>query len=177
MEGVGAWDLIKEHLQQPEYLHVLINPLPVYGLALGLFATVLALVLSERRAQIVALAIVFVSAFSAWPAAEFGEQAYDRVFSEADHVGDLWLDEHAHRASQVLWVFYGVAALAATALLVPFKWPRTTGPLLLATLVATIAGLGCGGYIALAGGQVRHREFRYGPPPPPRPHQAEHTHF
>lgn len=162
---MSTWELIKEHLQQPEYLHVLINPLPVYGLALGLLATVLALLLRERRAQIVALAIVFVSAFSAWPASEFGEQGYDRVLSLSDHAGGLWLKEHRCRADEVLWVFYVAAALAAGAIFVPFKWPRCALPLLVAAMAAAIVALGCGTYIASAGGQIRHGEFRYGPPP------------
>ena len=30
-----SWELILAHLKQPEYVHVLLNPLPIYGLALG----------------------------------------------------------------------------------------------------------------------------------------------
>ena len=33
-----------EHLSNPEYLHVLLNPLPVYGLAVGVLGLVIALV-------------------------------------------------------------------------------------------------------------------------------------
>lgn len=171
-----AWEVIKEQLQQPEYLHVLINPFPVYGLALGLFAILLALALRGRRAQIVALAIVFVSALSAWPAAEFGEQAYDRVLSDSDQAGGLWLKEHMHRADKLLWVFYVVAALAAVAIVAPLKWPRSAIPLLLITLAGAIAGLASGAYIAHAGGEVRHSEFRYGPPPSPTAEEEHHPH-
>src|SRR5213082_456744 len=39
--------------RQPEYIHVLLNPLPVYGLLVGLIGLVLALILKSRRAQIV----------------------------------------------------------------------------------------------------------------------------
>ena len=39
-------------LRQPEYIHVLLNPLPVYGLLIGLIGLVLALILKSRRAQI-----------------------------------------------------------------------------------------------------------------------------
>ena len=34
------------------------------------------------------------------------------------------------------------------------------------TLVISLCMLGVGGYIAYAGGKVRHREFRSGPAPP-----------
>jgi hypothetical protein len=32
-----------EHLSKPEYVHVLLNPLPVYGLAVGVLGLVIAL--------------------------------------------------------------------------------------------------------------------------------------
>src|SRR5262245_22602291 len=45
-------------LRQPEYIHVLLNPLPVYGLLVGLSGLVIALILKSRRAQIVTLLLV-----------------------------------------------------------------------------------------------------------------------
>ena len=45
-------DAILRDLRQPEYIHVLINPLPVYGLAMGLLALIIAFFLKSRRAQI-----------------------------------------------------------------------------------------------------------------------------
>jgi hypothetical protein len=51
-------------------------------------------------------------------------------------------------------------------LFAPRKWPRSTTPLLVAVILLSIVTLGCGGYIAYAGGKIRHREFRNVPPPP-----------
>jgi hypothetical protein len=39
-----------QDLSQPEYVHVLINPLPVYGLAMGVFALLIAFIARSRRA-------------------------------------------------------------------------------------------------------------------------------
>ena len=36
-------------LEQPEYIHVLINPLPVYGLAMGLIGLMIGLVLPAAK--------------------------------------------------------------------------------------------------------------------------------
>src|ERR1700688_4254619 len=55
-------DAILRDLRQPEYIHVLINPLPIYGLAMGLLGLIAAFFLRSRRAQIVTLIIVLVSA-------------------------------------------------------------------------------------------------------------------
>ena len=41
-------NVLWQHLGDPEYLHVLLNPLPVYGLAMGLLGLVIALVSRSR---------------------------------------------------------------------------------------------------------------------------------
>lgn len=156
-------------LRQPEYIHVLLNPLPVYGLLLSWVGLVIALVLRSRRAQIVTLTLVLLSSVSAWPVFEFGEQGYDRVLSMADEDGGAWLDEHMHRAEDLIWVFYALATLSVFAIAAPIKWPKSSMPLAVAVILLGAATLGSGAYIAYAGGRVRHREFRNEPPPPKRP--------
>src|ERR1700730_3556542 len=101
---------LSEHLSNPEYLHVLLNPLPVYGLAVGVLGLFLALLSRTRAARIIALALVFVSAISAWPVYHYGQAGYDRVKAMADSEGDKWLDEYMRRGEQLIYVFYVVAA-------------------------------------------------------------------
>jgi len=158
-------ETILRDLQQPEYLHVLLNPMPVYGLALALFGLIAALYLGSRGGRLTALILIFTCAISAWPVAHHGEQAYDRVLAMADNDGQGWLKAHAHRADQVIWCFYALGALAVAAIFAPKKWPRSAMPLAVATVVLALVSLGAGGYIAYAGGKIRHREFRSGPPP------------
>jgi hypothetical protein len=160
-------------LRQPEYIHVLLNPLPVYGLLVGWVGLVIGLALRSRRAQIATLTLVLLSSISAWPVYEFGQQGYDRVLSMTDEAGEAWLDEHMHRAENLIWVFYALAALSAFAIAAPIKWPKSSMPLAVAVILLGVVTLGSGAYIAYAGGRVRHREFRNEPPPPKRP---EHEH-
>jgi hypothetical protein len=154
-----------EHLSNPEYLHVLLNPLPVYGLAVGVLGLVIALISRARPARVTALTIVFVSTFAAWPVYHYGEAASDRVLSMSDRDGREWLEEHEHRAERLIYVFYAVATLAAMGLLAERFASQAALPLAIATLVLATGTLGVGGYIATAGGRIRHREFRYVPPP------------
>jgi flagellar basal body-associated protein FliL len=56
--------------------------------------------------------------------------------------------------------------LSAVALLAPVKWPKSSSPLVIIVVLLGVLTLGMGGYIAYAGGKIRHREFRNGPPPP-----------
>ena len=158
-------ETILRALRQPEYIHVLINPLPVYGLSLGLIGLVIALFLRSRPAKIATLAIVLISAASAWPVYEFGEQGYDRVLSMTDDDGHAWLDEHQRRAEKLIYFFYALAALSAVAIAAPMKWPRSSVLFAIVVLLFGAVCLGFGGYIAYAGGKIRHREFRNERPP------------
>lgn len=154
-----------QHLNEPEYMHVLLNPLPVYGLAIGVIGLLLAILARNRTAIVITLALVFLGGLSAWPVYQYGEAAYDRVKSMSDQPGEQWLDEHMARGEKLIYAFYLLAALAAVAAFAPIKWPRTSIPLATATVVLGFATLGIGGWISYAGGHVRHKEFRFEPPP------------
>jgi hypothetical protein len=167
-------ETIFRDLRQPEYIHVLLNPIPVYGLLVGWIGLVIASFLKSRRAQIAILVLVLISSLSAWPVYEFGQQGYDRVLSMADEDGKAWLDEHKDRAEDLIWIFYALAILSAIAIAAPIKWPKSSAPLVIAVILLGVATLGVGGYIAYAGGKIRHREFRNAPAPKRPEHKLEH---
>jgi len=148
-----------------EHIHVLINHLPVIGLAMAILALVLALGHHSRKAEMIALILVLVAAASAWPVNFTGQRAYKTVRALTDDAGTDWLDQHKERAEKTAPAFYSLALLTAAALIVPHKWPRTTRPLAIAILVFALLCEGVSGWIALAGGQIRHPEFRTEPPP------------
>ena len=152
-------------LRQPEYLHVLLNPVPVYGLAVALIGLLIALLMRSRRGQIVTLCIVLLCSAMAWPVFVLGQRSYDRVLSMSDDDGRAWLEAHEDRAEDLIYFFYALALLSLAAIAVPAKFPKSSLPLAATTLLFGIVILGMGGYIAHAGGKIRHREFRNGPPP------------
>src|SRR2546423_4368392 len=92
----------------------------------------------------------------------------------SDPAGEQWLDEHMTRGEKLIWAFYVLAGVAAIGVVAVAKWPRTSFAISVFTLVLGTTTLGIGGYIAYAGGHVRHREFRFEPPPESR--EAEHHH-
>jgi hypothetical protein len=152
-------------LRQPEYVHVLLNPLPVYGLLISWIALIAALISKSRRALIVSLILVFITSISAWPVFEFGQQGYDRVLAMTDDDGHAWLDEHQERAEKVIYIFYALAALSVAAILFPLRWAKSSRPLAISVALLGAAALASGCYIAYAGGKIRHREFRNEPAP------------
>lgn len=163
-----------QHLNEPEYMHVLLNPMPVYGLSMGVVAMLVALIYRRRPVVVVALILMFIAGLSAWPTYHYGQAAYDRVKPMSDTVGGQWLDEHMERAEKLIYAFYVLAALAVAGILAPLKWPRTATPLAAIALVFGIGTLAIGGWISYPAGHVRHKEFRFEPPPVPR--EQTHTH-
>jgi hypothetical protein len=156
---------ILRDLRQPEYVHTLLNPLPIYGLGIAIVALILALLFKSRAAELTALTLVLISAAAAWPTARFGEAAFDQVLTLTDDDGRAWLEAHADRAESLLYVYYSLAVLAGAAIVSPRKWPKTARPLAIATLALAFVSLGVGASIAYAGGKIRHKEFRTVPPP------------
>jgi len=157
---------IVQALKQPEYVHVLLNPIPVYGTLCAILALIAGLILRSRPAQITGLILVIFSSLSAWPVKEYGERAYDRVYAMSNSDAQRWLEEHMHRADRGVYVYYATALVAAAALVLPRFRPRTQLSLAVATLVFALSALATGAWISRAGGKIRHSEFREGPPPP-----------
>ncbi|MCI0746895.1 MAG: hypothetical protein L0Y58_15950 [Verrucomicrobia subdivision 3 bacterium] len=146
--------------QPPEYVHVLLNPLPIYGLALGILGLGAALLARSKSAQAITLGIVVISAASEWPVQYYGENAYQRVRQISDMHGQHWLDEHMKRAESFGYAFYAVALMGVAALISLKRFPKAATPLTIITLVASVAALSAGAWIGKAGGQIRHAEFR-----------------
>jgi hypothetical protein len=156
-------------LKKPEYIHVMLNHLPIYGTMLGALALAIALLLRSRAAQITALVLALIAGGSAYPVFVTGQRAYKTIRGMADDSGAEALDEHMDRAEKTIGAFYFLAFLALAGLLIPVKWPRAGAPLAATTLAVAVVCSGIAIYIAQAGGQVRHAEFRPSETPTPSP--------
>ena len=147
-------------LRKPEYIHVVLNHLVIYGTILGALALAISLILRSRAAQITALIVTLIAGASAFPVLVSGQKAYKGIRSMADDPGAEALDEHMDRAEKTIGAFYFLTLLALAGLLVPLKWPKTGVPLAVVTLAAAVICFGLSLYIAQEGGRVRHPEFR-----------------
>ncbi len=152
-------------LDQPEYVHAAINHFPLIGLFVAMLALLLALIIKNRTAMVLGLVLVGVLALSAWPVAHLGEEGYDRVLSMADDPGQAYLKYHMLLADRWVFLYYITAGAAAVALGLIWKWPRTLSYSSAGCLLLAAGSLVAGIFIAQAGGDIRHREFRRGPPP------------
>ena len=159
MEGLA------KAIQQPEYVHVLLNHLPLTGLLVALVLLLAAIIADSRSGMFMVLGMVMLLSFSVWPVAHFGEAGYDRVLSMADDSGGQYLKYHENLAERWAFIYYVTAAVAAGAMMIGSKKTNWLRPLSLVVAIFTAASLFAGAVIAEAGGKIRHREFRYGPPP------------
>ena len=160
-------------MDQPEYVHVVINHLPLCGLAVAMLALIAALAVKDRAATRIGLALVGLLALSAWPVYHYGEAGYDRVLSMSDQAGQKYLAYHQQLGERWIFLYFITAGVAVLGWALAWKWPRT---LVLSSVLALLlagASLSAGIVIAKAGGAIRHREFRSGPPPAVSPEPGD----
>lgn len=154
-----------EAFRQPEYVHVLINHLPLTGLFAALLALVGACVIGKRSAALLGMGLVSLFSLSAWPVYVYGEAGYDRVYSMADSDGDAYLSHHKQLAERWTWLFYVTSAAGALGAIAGWKRPKSLRAVSWATVLLAAASLVAGAVVAEVGGKIRHPEFRHGPPP------------
>ena len=160
---------------KPEYLHVLLNPLLGYGLGIGVAILAFGLLARNKTARTIGLLVTAVCAASAWPVLYFGQHGYNSLSPLLDTESHQWLDAHMERAERFIYVFYATAMLAMGALAFSKK-PKAAFVLAGLTLAMGASSLGIGAWIARAGGQISHSEFREEGAPPPVVQNSAHEH-
>lgn len=149
----------------PAYRHVLLNHLPITGLAVA--ACALAWGVFEDRWVSIAfgLALCGLTSASAIAVLQTGDAAYPALFDQLDGHGQSWLDHHAFLAERWGRLLPANGLLAAVALALGSRrlaWRRRLG---IAVLVTSLVALAGGIVVAEAGGKIRHTEFRTSNPP------------
>jgi hypothetical protein len=144
----------------PTHLHLLTNHIPIFITLSGILALALAFLWKSDTAKRIALLLLFVGTVGGLGTFWLGQESYKPVRGLADETGQDWLDLHMERAEQVVWIFWLAAAFAMAAMVMVWKKTRFA---LITTLSAGILGtasLGAAGWIADAGGKIRHPEIR-----------------
>lgn len=152
-------------LNRPEYIHAAINHFPLIGLFVALLVLAIGLAARSRPILLTGLGLACLMAVSYWPVSHFGEEGYDRVLSMADEPGEAFLKYHQHLADRWAFLYYLTAGIAMAGFATSWKWPRVLVPAAVVVLLLGVGSLSAGIAIAKAGGEIRHREFRSGPPP------------
>lgn len=144
----------------PAHLHLLTNHIPIFITLAGLITLGLAFVWKNDGVRRAALILLIIGTLGGLMTYWLGQQAYKPVRGLADEIGQDWLDLHMERAEKVIWLFWLAAVSAVAALVIEWRKSRFA---LIATLLAGALGaatLGVSGWIADAGGKIRHPEIR-----------------
>lgn len=156
----------------PEHLHVMLNHIPLIGLALALVPLLIGLIGSRRESLFIGLLLATMCGASTWVVMWSGEEAeHEWLHSEtAEHLdADAyeWAEVHEHRAEDFVWVMYGTAAVSLITLLsmTMNKRVKTTRVLAGLSALGCVLSVAASAYIADVGGKISHPEFRDGPPP------------
>jgi hypothetical protein len=152
--------MMMHHMSQPEYVHVLLNPMPLYGMAAGAFLLVWSRLRHSHEFPEGALLWIILVAIITGLAVYFGEQGYENVGAIADAHGNRWLAHHKERAETLMYIFYLAGFGALGSLWAQRRRPSWARHLVSLTLVLTILSIGAAAWISHAGGQVMHAEFR-----------------
>ncbi|MFT4614591.1 MAG: hypothetical protein ACI9NT_001738 [Bacteroidia bacterium] len=152
-------------LADPAYRHMLLNHLPIVGLALALLVLLLGLALRQSVLLFTGIGLVALTAGASWPVATYGDAAYPAIYDGLDGHGRAWLDYHAHVAETWLPLLYASTGLALAALLGGILKRSILPWAALAVLVVGTASFASAVAIGKAGGQIKHPEFRLTDPP------------
>ena len=99
----------------PEYAHLLMESLPLYGLAFGVTLLIVAYVVNERKCRMLALGLIFLSCASVWPYLDFRLKATPRILAtRAVEYGPI-IRAQTQLRQDTAWPYY---LLAGTSLVV-----------------------------------------------------------
>ncbi|MBL9133731.1 MAG: hypothetical protein JNG86_21150 [Verrucomicrobiaceae bacterium] len=104
-----------QSIRDPEYLHLLIEPLPLYGLGMGLVVFIVAFVFNERRTRLLSRALICVSCASVWPYTDLREKATPRILATRPPEFASVIREQTERRQAWNWPYYVLALLSFVA--------------------------------------------------------------
>jgi hypothetical protein len=174
---------LTEKLKDPEYLHLLLEPIMIWGLAIGVIAFLFAYFFGERKMQLVALGVIIVSSLAVGPYLKQRAQADERVVKlRADMKEQIEASQERRRDSRGAYLL--VAALAGLTVLMG---AHKGMPGMLAGIGTVLAGTVVvihGAWLNLKDAEIYHPNIRVaeiahpgggerGRKPQPQPQQGE----
>lgn len=109
--------ILWDSLHDAEYLHLLLEPLPVYGLSLGLLFLLGALILRERKSQWLALLILCLSCLSVHPYLDLRREASPRILATSATSYRPMIQTQMERRQEHTWPYLAMASLCGLAMI------------------------------------------------------------
>ncbi len=100
----------------PEYLHLLLEPLPLYGLGIGLTFLIVAFLFGEAKCRMLALAVICVSSASVCPNNDLRAKSTPRILATRSPDFAPLIQEQTQRRKDWSLPYYAMALISAIAL-------------------------------------------------------------
>ena len=112
-EAIQLWQTVRD----PEYAHLLLESLPLFGIGAGLIFLLGSLAFRESKSRLLALLLICVSSGSVWPYIDLREKAQARVIAMHDpSYAPLIREQTARRKSTAGW-FYAMCLFSGLSMI------------------------------------------------------------
>lgn len=111
-EVITLWQSVRD----PEYAHLLLEPLPLYGLGLGLVLLTVAALAGETKSRLLALLLMGVSCASVGPYLSFRLSATPRILATRPVAVGPEIERQTQLRERVAWAYYLMAGACLAAL-------------------------------------------------------------
>lgn len=123
-------------LRDAEYLHLLLEPLPLYGGFCGVLLLLVAQWGGESKSRLLALLLITASCASVWPYQNLRASAEPRIVATRDPALKPFIDRQSARRQGFNWAFYLMAVVGGCTLILqlagkgkPMVWITLVGAL------------------------------------------------
>jgi len=143
------------------FLHVAVNHIPIVGIPIALVLLVWGLLRGSRDLARAALVGAIIFGAAGWGVVQTGERSEEAL----EDARLSWFDEdrakeHEERAEKGMYLGLAAAGLAVLALWVTRGGRPVRGPVPWGVAALLLLTAGLLAWAALAGGEIRHDEFR-----------------
>lgn len=113
-ELTNLWQSVRD----PEYAHLLMESIPLYGLAFGVTLLILAFVVNESKSRLLGLGIIFIACVSVWPYLDFRLKATPRIL--ATHAVEYRpiIQKQTQLRQDTAWAYYTMATVTLITMVV-----------------------------------------------------------
>ena len=152
-----------QSVRDPEYAHLLLESLPLYGMGFGLMFLIVAIMARETKCRLLALLLMSLSCASVWPYLDQRVKATPRILATREATYGPLIRAQTRLREDTAWVYHAMALVSALTLLLS---ATRLGKLLLGvTIIGGLAVLCFSVWLHKKECEVYHRNIiRYLPP-------------
>ena len=140
------------------HLHLLINHLPITGLALGMLIMIVGHILKNDSIKNTALGIFILAAIGSFIAMQTGEGA-EHLIKKLPGVDKHLIHEHEETAEVLAWMLYALGVLSVIGIWAFIKKKSFYRIICILGLLLSLAAAIDGYFVGLSGGTIRHPEI------------------